>query len=52
MSGSLDALLASATLWRARSGPEAGGAADRPYLPTGWPKLDAELPGRGWLSAR
>ena len=48
MNGSLDALLANATLWRARSGAEACGTADRPYLPTGWPKLDAELPGGGW----
>jgi hypothetical protein len=48
MNVSLDALLANATLWRARSGAEAHATADRPYLATGWPKLDAELPGRGW----
>jgi hypothetical protein len=48
MNGSLDALLANATLWRARGGAETRGSAGRPYLPTGWPKLDAELPGGGW----
>ena len=48
MNTALDALLANATLWRARGGAEAHGAAERPYLATGWPKLDAQLPGRGW----
>jgi len=48
MNASLDALLANATLWRARGGAGSGDAADRPHLATGWPKLDAELPGRGW----
>ena len=48
MNGGLDALFANATLWRARAGRETRDPADRAYLPTGWPKLDAELPGRGW----
>ena len=43
MNGSLDALLAGAMLWRAHNGTES-----RPCLSTGWPKLDAQLPGRGW----
>jgi cell division inhibitor SulA/protein ImuA len=46
MDGSIEALLASATLWRARGGAEADDRAG--HLPTGWPKLDAQLPGRGW----
>jgi hypothetical protein len=46
MNASLDALLAGATLWRARGGAEACDPAA--HLPTGWPKLDAELPGHGW----
>lgn len=44
MNRPLDALLATAALWRARSGVEPA----EPGLPTGWPRLDAELPGGGW----
>jgi hypothetical protein len=44
MNRPLDALLAHAALWRARGGAEAAPAG----LSTGWPRLDAELPGRGW----
>ena len=46
MNAALDALLASTALWRARGGAEARDPAA--HLPTGWPKLDAQLPGRGW----
>ena len=45
MNGSLEALLAGAALWRARGEAEAD---PEGHLPSGWPKLDEELPGRGW----
>ncbi len=45
MNGSLQALLAGADLWRARGG---GMAATGACRPSGWPRLDAELPGGGW----
>lgn len=52
MDESLEALLASAQVWRARSKGEAGDAgragAAMPVLPTGWPALDAALPDGGW----
>jgi hypothetical protein len=44
VNGSLDALLASAAIWRARSAAGAAGA----VVPSGWPRLDAQLPGGGW----
>jgi cell division inhibitor SulA/protein ImuA len=47
----LEALLAGARVWRARDGSTAPGgpsAADPGVLPTGWPALDAALPGGGW----
>jgi len=43
VNASLDALLASAAIWRARSTPVAGAT-----VPSGWPRLDACLPGHGW----
>jgi cell division inhibitor SulA/protein ImuA len=46
MDGLLDTLLADARLWRARGGAETRDPAL--CVPTGWPKLDAQLPGRGW----
>ncbi|HUO95316.1 MAG TPA: translesion DNA synthesis-associated protein ImuA [Steroidobacteraceae bacterium] len=46
MDGLLETLLADARLWRARGGTEARDPAL--CVPTGWPKLDARLPGRGW----
>ena len=46
MNVALDALLANSALWRARGGAEAADPAT--CLPTGWPRLDAELPGGGW----
>ncbi len=48
MNVALDALLASSALWRAHGGTEAADPAGRACLPTGWPKLDAKLPGGGW----
>ena len=46
MNTALDALLAGAGVWRARSGaPVARGA---PVQPSGWTALDAELPDGGW----
>ncbi len=47
MNGSLDALLAGASVWRAREGIAAAQDA-KACRPSGWPKLDAELPGGGW----
>jgi cell division inhibitor SulA/protein ImuA len=44
VNGSLDALLASAAIWRARSSAIVAGA----VVPSGWPRLDAQLPGGGW----
>jgi cell division inhibitor SulA/protein ImuA len=46
MNGSLEALLAGADVWRARGGGMA--AAGATCRPSGWPRLDAELPGGGW----
>ncbi|MBS0395658.1 MAG: translesion DNA synthesis-associated protein ImuA [Proteobacteria bacterium] len=46
MSGSIEALLQGAGVWRARG--EAADADPQDCLATGWPKLDAALPGRGW----
>jgi len=46
MNGSLDALLAGASVWRARGGGLAAQA--MACRPSGWPRLDAELPGGGW----
>ena len=48
MSVTLDALLASSAVWRARGGTETADPVTRACLPTGWPRLDAELPGGGW----
>jgi hypothetical protein len=45
MQSPLDALLASATVWRAR---DASPSATRPGIASGWPQLDACLPGGGW----
>jgi len=45
VNASLDALLASAALWRARSAAAPAAAA---VIPSGWPRLDACLPGGGW----
>ncbi len=46
MNGSIEALLQGAGVWRARG--EVADADPRDCLATGWPKLDAALPGRGW----
>ena len=61
MDESLEALLASAKVWRARAKGETAGEArvegradagradaGRAVLPTGWPALDAALPDGGW----
>lgn len=52
MDESLEALLASAQVWRARTKGEADGQergeTHGAVLPTGWPALDAALPGGGW----
>lgn len=45
MNAPLEALLRSATVWRAREKAEAPAG---PVVPTGWPALDAALPGGGW----
>lgn len=45
MNAPLEALLRSATVWRAREKVEAPAG---PVVPTGWPALDAALPGGGW----
>jgi protein ImuA len=49
---SLEALLASAQVWRARTKGEVDGerrdGTDAAVLPTGWPALDAVLPDGGW----
>jgi hypothetical protein len=45
MNASLEALLRSAAVWRAREKAEAPAGA---IVPTGWPALDAALPGGGW----
>lgn len=45
MNAPLEALLRSATVWRAREQAEAPVG---PVVPTGWPALDAALPGGGW----
>ncbi len=44
MNRSLEALLAGADVWRARG----GGPGATACQPSGWPRLDAELPGGGW----
>ncbi len=46
MNGSIEALLQGAGVWRARG--EVADADPQHCLATGWPKLDAALPGRGW----
>jgi hypothetical protein len=49
MNASLDALLESAAIWRARGAlPAAAGAAAQGTVRSGWPRLDACLPGGGW----
>jgi hypothetical protein len=45
VNASLEALLASAAIWRARSPAVSSGGAT---VPSGWPRLDACLPGGGW----
>jgi protein ImuA len=47
VNASLDALLASAAIWRARSAAVPAGTAGT-IVPSGWPRLDACLPGGGW----
>lgn len=44
MDASLDALLESAAIWRARGVSSPAGE----VVPSGWPRLDACLPGGGW----
>lgn len=44
MDVNLDALLQGAALWRARGSQRASIA----VVPSGWPRLDASLPGGGW----
>ncbi len=46
MNGALDALLAGAGVWRARSGAPLARSAH--VRASGWPRLDAELPDGGW----
>jgi hypothetical protein len=49
MNASLDALLQSAAIWRARGAfPDPAGLAARGIVRSGWPRLDACLPGGGW----
>jgi cell division inhibitor SulA/protein ImuA len=47
MNGALDALFASAAIFRAR-GTDLADPARHRVVPSGWPRLDAELPGGGW----
>jgi protein ImuA len=48
MNVSLEALLAGAAVWRARSSLPATTAVAGACVPSGWPRLDACLPGGGW----
>ena len=48
MNETLQALLASATVWRAREKARGVPGAPEAVLPTGWTALDAALPDGGW----